>query len=106
MDAATAPPAMMKSRRFMAHSSSLIVAPGAAIAAMDRGPISNRLGDGFAHVLGARRPSHVARARAVLQHALDRRHDRIARGLLPQVLEHHRTRPDLADGIGDLLAVD
>src|SRR5581483_7867441 len=58
---------------------------------------SDRRGDGFAHVLGACLAADVARARALGQHALDRAHDRVAGVAVPEVLEHHRARPDLAD---------
>ena len=51
--------------------------------------------------------SRVRGARGVGEHALDRRDDRRAPPrLVPEELEHHRARPDLADRIGDALSRD
>src|SRR5260221_11594805 len=70
---------------------------------------SNRLqrrSDRLADFLGRGLAADVARARALREYALDGAHDRGACVLVPQVIEHHRARPDLADGIGDVPAVD
>src|SRR5882762_11730798 len=67
---------------------------------------SQRGGDGLSDVAGRGLAADVARARSLGEHALDRAHDGLARVLVSEVLEHHRARPDLSDGIRDVLARD
>src|SRR5690242_21710098 len=66
----------------------------------------DRLRDGLPDVLRAGLAAQVARARPALQHGLDRAHHGVARVLVTEVLEHHGTRPNLADRVRDLLPVD
>src|SRR5258706_12528991 len=67
---------------------------------------SQRGGDRLADVAGRGLSADVARARSLGQHALDRAHDGPARVLVSEVLEHHRARPDLSDGVRDVLSGD
>src|SRR5882757_4595484 len=67
---------------------------------------SQRAGDRLSDVGGRSLAADVARARSLGEHALDRAHDGLARVLVSEVLEHHRARPDLSDGIRDVLPGD
>src|SRR4051794_32128316 len=66
----------------------------------------DRTRDGLPYIGCVAGPAQVPRARTFFQDGLDRAHDGIPSILVPEMLEHHRARPDLPDGICDLLAVD
>src|SRR3984893_13470711 len=55
-------------------------------------------------LLGAGRATQVGRARSVAQHHLDSGDDGSGRVRMAKVLEHHRSRPDLPDRVGNVAA--
>ncbi len=70
-------------------------------------PSSQPCGDRVAAIGRVRRPAEITGAQLLLgQHAFDRLHDGVRGFGLAQMLEHHRARPDLSDGIGDPLPRD
>src|SRR5437879_5186614 len=60
----------------------------------------------LAEVFGGCLPADVRRARTFNEYGFNRVHDRLCCIGMPKMLEHHRTRPDLTDWIGDVLAID
>ena len=60
----------------------------------------------MAHVFGAGGATHVASAQAAGQYFFDGGHDGGSRLGTAQVVQHHGPGPDLADGVGDALAID
>ncbi len=69
-------------------------------------PASECPGDRPAQFVGGRGAAHVAGAGTVPQDGFDGRHDGAGRIPVAEVIKHHGTRPDLADGIRDPPAVD
>lgn len=68
---------------------------------------SERLLDRLAGSFRARRAAEIAGARpGITQSALDRRLDTLGGLVFAEMVEHHRARPDHADGIGDALPGD
>src|SRR5437868_6061010 len=66
---------------------------------VDRG---ERIGDSFSRRAGVSGSTDITRAeRLVDQRSLNRLQDRSPRLEFAEMIEHHRRRPDLADGIGD-----
>ena|SRR6476469_599894 len=66
----------------------------------------NHVGNGLAEVCGGCLPADVRRARTFNEYGFDRVHDSLCCIGMAKMLEHHRTRPDLTDWIGDVLAID
>src|SRR4051812_34865711 len=74
--------------------------------ARERRRSSQRLRDRLSQLFRRSLSAHVARPRAFGEDALDGPYDRVAGVLVTEVLEHHRARPDLADGVRDALSGD
>src|SRR5215813_15008278 len=65
------------------------------------------LGDRLAASVGVCVAAEIARPQSFFrQHAFDSCDNLARRGILPEVREHHRPRPDLADRIGNALSGD
>src|SRR5829696_5076502 len=65
--------------------------------------LANRIGD----LLRWRLAAEIRRVQlGIAGYALHRPHQPVGRILLAQVLQHHRTRPERRDGVGDALARD
>src|SRR5207249_9303573 len=78
-----------------------------ALRATPTGSSFDRGGDRGTEVLGPGVAAEIRRAgRAIGEHLGDRPLDRSGGGTLAEMLEHHRTRPDLADRVGDAAAGD
>src|SRR5690606_40917047 len=71
-----------------------------------QGLAAHDVGDGLAEVLCGGLAAHVGSERLPgADDLLDRGNNGVGRLLVPEVLEHHRARPDLTVGVGVVLAV-
>src|SRR5215471_2860288 len=66
----------------------------------------DRVGDRGSRLNSLRAAAQIRRARSISKHALDGAHDSCSSLRVTKMLEHHRARPDLPDGIGNAFTCD
>src|SRR6516162_4871824 len=66
----------------------------------------DRVGDRGSRLSSRRAAAQVRRARSFREHPLNRAHDGCCSLRVTKMLEHHRSRPDLPNGIGNAFTGD